>query len=483
MDALLFGHKSCFKEVVMLNHLHMNLDRDSFMARRSARDFSKNDHLNAIEKNLRRTNRHLLKKTMHTSGGFLVQFFCRAAEIVISVTSLCFLGIPILLYLAIRKSISGQKILVNEIITGIGGQPIVVNFFNLGWKPAAGIALLFSVVKGDLTFVGASFVKYAPSKSELENNYLHTLKPGLFSLWELRSNCKLGHEGHKETEWEYCFTKNNFSDAFIALRSIPAYFMRSSAPEDPSSVTIFDVVFANLTMVEAVARIEADLALKSGLHSIFYVNADCLNKSYTDHRYAKLLKKADYVLPDGIGINLACRILGTSMKENVNGTDMLPFLCDMAARKGHSIFLLGGMSGVAERMAEEIKELYGVTIAGVRHGYFDHQAGSQEVVNLVNNSGADILLVAFGAPLQEEWITTHKSRLRVGVALGVGGLFDFYSGNTQRAPRWFRELGLEWVYRMIQEPGRMWRRYVIGNPLFLYRVVGWRANRKSTVGE
>jgi len=91
--------------------------------------------------------------------------------------------------------------------------------------------------------------------------------------------------------------------------------------------------------------------------------------------------------------------------------------------------------------------------------------------------------VAFGAPLQEKWIQANRAHLQARILMGVGGLFDFYSGKTRRAPRWMREIGLEWLYRMLQEPGRMWRRYVVGNPLFLYRVTKWKLYSAAPVAE
>jgi N-acetylglucosaminyldiphosphoundecaprenol N-acetyl-beta-D-mannosaminyltransferase len=111
----------------------------------------------------------------------------------------------------------------------------------------------------------------------------------------------------------------------------------------------------------------------------------------------------------------------------------------------------------------------GLEIAGARDGYFRPEEEGA-VIEAINGSGARILLVAFGAPRQELWIARWRDRLAPPVAMGVGGLFDFYSGRIPRAPVWMREIGLEWVFRLMQEPGRMWRRYVIGNPLFLYRV-------------
>jgi N-acetylglucosaminyldiphosphoundecaprenol N-acetyl-beta-D-mannosaminyltransferase len=404
-------------------------------------------------------------------------------EVVVALTGLVFLSFPVFISLAVRKLLRGKKIFTKEMIIGTDGQPTAVYFFKTEIKALASLALIYSILKGDLTFVGGSLVKCEENESKPENNYLQSIKPGLFSLWGLRFRSKTAHEGRLLTEWEYCFTKKRSSDTFILLRSIPVSLMGGADQKSPSTVAVFDVAFENVTMREAVTRIEADLDSANTVRSIFYVNADCLNKCYRDEVYRSLLKESDYVLPDGIGINLACRMLGSALKENVNGTDMLPFLCEMAKRRGLKFFLLGGKPGVADKMAAMMTESYEVEVAGVQHGYFDHQNESDDVVDLINESGADILLVAFGAPLQEKWISTHKQRLTVGTAFGVGGLFDFYSGNTRRAPRWLRELGLEWVYRIIQEPGRMWQRYVIGNPLFLIRVMAWRARNRSNRGE
>jgi N-acetylglucosaminyldiphosphoundecaprenol N-acetyl-beta-D-mannosaminyltransferase len=163
------------------------------------------------------------------------------------------------------------------------------------------------------------------------------------------------------------------------------------------------------------------------------------------------------------------------LRENVNGTDLFPRLCEAASQAGLSIYLLGARPGIAEAAANKMRERYpGLHIAGARDGYFspEEEAG---VVAGINASGAAILLVAFGVPRQELWIERWRTDLQPRVCLGVGGLFDFYSGRIARAPVWMREIGLEWVWRLLQEPKRMWRRYIIGNPLFLSRV--WRQTR------
>jgi len=143
---------------------------------------------------------------------------------------------------------------------------------------------------------------------------------------------------------------------------------------------------------------------------------------------------------------------------------------------GRSLFLLGARPGVAAAAAQSMRQRYpALRIAGTRDGYFD-AAEEPAVIEQINASGADILLVAFGAPRQDLWLHQHRDVLAPPVRMGVGGLFDFYSGRIPRAPEWMREIGLEWAYGLLQEPGRMWRRYVIGNPLFLYRV-WWQMQR------
>jgi exopolysaccharide biosynthesis WecB/TagA/CpsF family protein len=322
--------------------------------------------------------------------------------------------------------------------------------------------------------IGSSMRSSDTAAAVPENGYLNASRPGIVSLWEVRKNSKIGHEGRLATEWEHHFTRNTISDFLLLLRAIPAFFFRNTQPASARTIDIFGISFANLSMVDAVRLVGRKAEGKDRANSVFFVNPDCLNKTFSDTSYKQILKNADYVFPDGIGLSIACKLLGNPLKENVNGTDMLPFLCEMAEQRGLSLFLLGAGHGVAEKVSAQLQDKYKVSIAGTHHGYFDHVRESRAVIEEINRSQADIVLVAFGAPLQERWIADNSADLEAGVVMGVGGLFDFYSGNTKRAPRWLRELGLEWSYRIVQEPGRMWRRYVIGNPLFLYRVLRWK---------
>ena len=240
----------------------------------------------------------------------------------------------------------------------------------------------------------------------------------------------------------------------------------SSQAERPAA-EVFGVRFSTETMAEALDGIAAMVRRENAPCGFCaFINADCLNLAYRNPAYRAVLVRAERVWADGVGAAIAARFLGTPVADNVNGTDMLPHLC----RAGYRIYLLGGAPGVAEKAAERLSGLYPETrIAGAEHGYF---AGRDaEVAARIRAAAPDLLLVALGAPRQELWIAEHLGELNCKVAIGVGGLLDFASGRIPRAPLWMRRLKLEWIYRLYQEPRRLFRRYVIGNPLFLWRVL------------
>lgn len=203
-----------------------------------------------------------------------------------------------------------------------------------------------------------------------------------------------------------------------------------------------------------------------------FVNTDCMNISTQNSPYRHCLQTCcDRVFADGSGIRIASICKGISPKDNLNGTDMFPRLCEQAAHAGLSIFLLGADEGVAATAAQNMQGKYPkLIIAGTHHGFISDPDTEHKVIEDINNSGASILLVAMGAPKQQLWLAKNKHLLNVGVGIGVGGLFDFYAEKVQRAPLWVRQMGMEWICRLNEEPKRMWKRYILGNPLFLYRV-------------
>jgi len=214
-----------------------------------------------------------------------------------------------------------------------------------------------------------------------------------------------------------------------------------------------------------------------------FINAHCINVASGDRNYRHALRRSDMLLPDGIGMRLAARLAGRSMVENLNGTDLFPVLCARAAVCSLPIFLLGGQPGVAEATAAAMRERYpGLDIAGVRDG-FTGIANDQDVIDAINASGAKIVLVGLGVPHQELWISRMAPALRAPVLMGVGGLFDYYSGRIARAPALLRAIGLEWAWRLAQEPRRLARRYLVGNIAFLGRAAAHAVEVRQIVGQ
>jgi len=250
----------------------------------------------------------------------------------------------------------------------------------------------------------------------------------------------------------------------------------------PNTIDILGIRVDNVRMDEAVAAILERLDGERP-SQVCFANADCANIACRDEPYRRVLGQADLVFADGSGLKLGARLLGERIRDNVNGTDMFPVLCEALANTGKGLFLLGARPGIAELVRDWVCEHYpGTAVSGLRDGYFRPER-EREVIDQISGSGASILLVAFGAPRQDTWIAQHLEQLGVKVAVGVGGLFDFYSGRIPRAPFWMRRLGLEWCYRFYQEPARLWKRYVIGNPLFLARVLEQRRRAARAPGE
>ncbi len=340
------------------------------------------------------------------------------------------------------------------------------------------LPVLVNIIRGDMSFIGPRAVVPGDlSERDIAVRKRHHIRPGLICLWWLRSRANIAYESELDLDCEYVDTESVWQDLGIALRAIPALIYGDAMPSVSEHLTILGIPIDNLTMTEAVDAIIRRLDSQQS-HSLCFVNADCANLAYCNPEYHAVLNTSDLTLADGIGLKLAGRILSTGIKQNVNGTDLFPRLCEALADTGKGLFILGARPGIPERVRDWIAEFHPqVTISGWHHGYYDPDE-EEEIIHNIASSGASLLLVAFGAPRQELWIAEHLNETGVKVAIGVGGLFDFYSGRISRAPLWMREMGLEWLYRFWQEPGRMWKRYFVGNSVFLSRVI-WEKYTRS----
>lgn len=250
------------------------------------------------------------------------------------------------------------------------------------------------------------------------------------------------------------------------------YLIYGENLEDINRVNLFDVPFINTTMSDAIKLVD-NCVVNKQKKKVFYINADCYNKIVKDQKYARCFDDKTLVFPDGIGVRLACTINQSHLIENLNGTDMFNYLLDLANERKYSLFFLGAENSVINKLVKKIKLKYpGIIIKGYHSGFFSKNEESH-ILEEINIASPDMLFVAFGAPSQELWISKHYSSLNFNIAFGVGGLFDFYSGNKKRAPLWLRRFGLEWTYRLYIEPKRMWRRYLIGNIIFFFNFFKW----------
>lgn len=246
-----------------------------------------------------------------------------------------------------------------------------------------------------------------------------------------------------------------------------AFDYLAAQPVDAVKTTHVETLGVNLINDTSEAAIGALLA--PGRRRAYFMNAHCCNILHTDRAYAMAVATADALLPDGIGVSLAARMDGTSLASNLNGTDFVPDLLTEAAARGKSVFLFGGTPGTAEMAAVTLtKRIPTLTIAGTRDG-FDGAQSEDAAIAEINASGADIVLVALGVPMQELWLHRNAIRLNASLTMGVGALFDFLAGNVRRAPTVVRKARCEWVWRLAMEPKRMAQRYLVGNATFLGR--------------
>ena len=257
--------------------------------------------------------------------------------------------------------------------------------------------------------------------------------------------------------------------------------MSTSQPlqaEMEAKLDVLGVPVIDASMERALARMEEILrSTDRRARSVYFVNAHTLNVAWEDPAYRDVLRNADHVFGDGTGVRWAVRMLhGRTVRDNVNGTDMIPLLFATRAHRGYRYYLLGNTEERIERAAAYARRTFsGWTLAGHHHGYLD-DVDQRAVVSGINRSGADMLLVAMGNPKQELWIDRFKPQLQVPLCIGVGGLLDYWSGDLDRAPLWMRRVGYEWVHLLVRQPSKA-RRYLVGNPQFLMRVAKARLSR------
>lgn len=236
---------------------------------------------------------------------------------------------------------------------------------------------------------------------------------------------------------------------------------------------VMGIGFDNVTMAEAIAAARGFLDTP-GPHYCVTPNAEIAYESMHNDELRTILNGADLVLPDGSGVVLGAKILGTPLKQKVAGVDFADELLAVLAETGQSLYLLGSKPGIAEQAAEKMVEKHpGLRIAGLHDGYFQDEG---PIIEAVNASGAAVLFVCLGAPKQEQFMVRHLQDLHVHFMIGLGGSLDSFAGTVKRAPKWMIRLNLEWLYRLIKEPWRFKR--MLRLPKFVWAVVLRRVRGK-----
>lgn len=219
---------------------------------------------------------------------------------------------------------------------------------------------------------------------------------------------------------------------------------------------ILGIDISNITMDEAL-KILLSFLEKSTTHMIFTPNAEIMMQAQRDSNLKNILNSADMLIADGAGVVLASKILGKTLPEKVSGIDLVKNSFNLKTDKPVRYFFLGAKTGIAEKASSNILSLHpNIEIAGFHDGYFNNEL-ENKIINNINSLNVDILLVALGAPRQEKWIFEHINNLNAKICIGVGGSFDIFSGNVKLAPAFFRNNGLEWLYRLCKEPYRFKR--------------------------
>lgn len=239
-------------------------------------------------------------------------------------------------------------------------------------------------------------------------------------------------------------------------------------------IEILGIPVDMVNMAQAMEIFEG-LMKSAGCSLIVTPNSEIIVNAGKDPELKEIITSADLVIPDGIGLVYASKILGCPLTERVTGIDFLNWILDWLEQNGKSIYLLGskpginGNPGVADLAAMKMKETYtGLSVAGTHHGYFS-EAEEAGIVEEINQSGADFLCVALGAPKQEKFITRYQKSLNAKAAIGVGGSLDVWAGTAKRAPEFYQKHGLEWLYRFAREPSRYRRMTAL--PLFMIKVL------------
>ncbi|MFS0821577.1 WecB/TagA/CpsF family glycosyltransferase [Bacillus sp. 1P02SD] len=235
-------------------------------------------------------------------------------------------------------------------------------------------------------------------------------------------------------------------------------------------VEMFNIEFDNIDFDGLFSFFE-DAIVNEKKTYLVTCNVDHIMNVQKDSKFREIYNNADLIVADGVPVVWASKLLGNPLKEKISGSDIIPKLANKLVEKNYSLFFLGADEGVAAKAAENLKENYPkIKVVGTyspSYGFEKNEGEIKRIIEMINNSKPDLLFVGVGSPKQEKWIYKYYQDLQVPVSIGVGATFDFLAGNVKRAPLFMQKSGLEWFWRLIQEPKRLWKRYLVNDSKFI----------------
>lgn len=262
----------------------------------------------------------------------------------------------------------------------------------------------------------------------------------------------------------------------------PAPSASPSAPAAFRSVKLLGTPVADLSLEATIGKIQ-EIVATGRPHQHCVINAGKVVLMYRDPVLKRIVENCALINADGQSVVWALKLLGRPIPERVTGIDLMERLFEVAEQRGYRLYFLGARQEVLDVVLSRVKARFpNVRIAGASNGYFS-EAENDAVVADIAASNADILFVAMGSPKKEYWLARNLENLKVPFCMGVGGSFDVYAGYARRAPRWIQKIGMEWFFRFIQEPRRLWRRYVFDNFVFIYLILMARLGREHRLSK
>tara|TARA_B100000427_G_C15372421_1_gene534945 strand:+ start:36 stop:779 length:744 start_codon:yes stop_codon:yes gene_type:complete len=243
-------------------------------------------------------------------------------------------------------------------------------------------------------------------------------------------------------------------------------------------INLFNIPIDAITMQETLEKFELSVLENKQIHHTV-VNAGKIVLMQVNEELNNSVLEADIINADGQAVVWAANLLGYNLPERVSGIDLMERLVELSFKRDYKCFFFGATKEIVSKVVDHYENKYSNDIvAGYRDGYFD-KSDEKEIVSNISNSGANILFVAMSSPKKEIFLNAYKQQLKsINFIMGVGGSFDVIAGKVKRAPIWMQRIGLEWFYRVVQEPKRMWRRYLVGNSKFIWLVFKEYFNRK-----